>query len=56
MKKIEFGLIVGHPIFSIDIHPDDSHLVTGGQGMYKFSVLKGTEINLFIFMYFQLFF
>lgn len=23
----------GHPIFSIDIHPDDEHLATGGQGI-----------------------
>ena len=29
-------LILGKPIFSIDIHPDGSRFATGGQGKYKF--------------------
>lgn len=25
-------VLVGQPIYSVDIHPDDVHFVTGGQG------------------------
>lgn len=40
--------ITGKPIFSIDIHPDDSRVATGGQGMDYVAYLL---ICLFIYTF-----
>ena len=42
----------GRPLFSIDIHPDGSRFVIGGQGGYGFFSLFNSD-NYVLFFYFS---